>query len=350
MTTYSVRPEQRSGDEGDANTTPVPVTMDAVTQYRYGSPAEVLGLEVTEVPEPGPGEVLVRVRAAGVDQGTWHLVAGMPYVVRASGFGLRRPKCAVAGLDFAGEVVAVGEGVTDHRAGDEVFGIARGSFAQYAVAEVDRIAPKPEGLSFAEAAVLGVSGLAALQAVRDEAGVAVGDRVLVIGASGGVGSYAVQIAKSLGAEVTAVAGTAKLDLVRSLGADHVIDYTAGPIGESGGGYDVVIDIAGNRRLRELRGLLAERGRLVIVGGEGGGRLVGGVDRQVRAALWSLFSSKKMSMLISSENSADLRAIGELVDAGALVAPLQRTYPLSEAVEAIENLRLGRVRGKIALEP
>ena len=316
----------------------VPATMDAITQYEYGEASEVLGFE------------RIAVDAAGLDQGTWHLVAGLPHVVRLAGFGVRRPKNPVPGLDFAGEVVAIGSGVTGYTVGERVFGTSKGSFAQYAVADVERIAPMPAGVRPEQAAVVAVSGLTGLQGIRDVAGVVAGEKVLVIGASGGVGSYAVQVARALGAEVTGVASTSKLDFVRSLGADHVIDYTAGPIGDFGGGYDVILDMGGNRTLRELRRLLVPNGRLVITGGENGGSLVGGADRQIRASIWSLFSSKKMKTFISSENSEDLRTLAAMVERGELRIPLDRVVALPEAAGAIDDMRAGRVRGKLAVVP
>ncbi|MCO5318551.1 MAG: NAD(P)-dependent alcohol dehydrogenase [Microthrixaceae bacterium] len=348
MMTYAVS----NNDDATRNeeATMVPATMDAITQYEYGEASEVLGFERIAVPEPGADQVLVRVDAAGLDQGTWHLVAGLPHVVRLAGFGVRRPKNPVPGLDFAGEVVAIGSGVTGYTVGERVFGTSKGSFAQYAVADVERIAPMPAGVRPEQAAVVAVSGLTGLQGIRDVAGVVAGEKVLVIGASGGVGSYAVQVARALGAEVTGVASTSKLDFVRSLGADHVIDYTAGPIGDFGGGYDVILDMGGNRTLRELRRLLVPNGRLVITGGENGGSLVGGADRQIRASIWSLFSSKKMKTFISSENSEDLRTLAAMVERGELRIPLDRVVALPEAAGAIDDMRAGRVRGKLAVVP
>ena len=239
--------------------------MRAITQHRYGG-TETLQLTEIEAPTPGPDEVLVRVRAAGVDRGTWHLMAGQPYAVRLA-FGLRRPKFPVVGRDVAGVVDRVGADVTSFAIGDEVIGTADGSYADFAVVPVSRLARKPASLSFEEAATLPVSGATALQVVR-RAGVEAGDRVLVIGASGGVGSYAVQVAAARGAEVTGVASGAKADLVRSLGATDVIDHTREEIDASGRRWDVIIDLAGLRRLSLLRRCLAPDGTLVIAGGEG----------------------------------------------------------------------------------
>ena len=323
--------------------------MRAVVQEEYGEAAEVLSMATVDLPEIGQDEVLVEVAAAGVDQGVWHLTAGLPMAVRLAGYGVRRPKNRVPGSDVAGTVVAVGDGVSGLRPGDAVYGIARGSFARYAVAEAAKLAPKPDNLTFEQAAATPVSALAALQAVRDQGQVEAGQRVLVLGASGGVGSFAVQIAKAFRAEVTGVASSAKLDLVRELGADHVVDYTKDDIGPGGDGYDLILDIGGNRSLRDLRRLLAPRGRLVIVGGEAGGRWLGGTDRQIRAMLWSPFVGQKLGTFISSENNVDLAAITELIEAGRVTPAVERTFPLSEAVAAIDHLRGGGARGKVVLE-
>ncbi len=244
-------------------------TMRAVVQESYGA-ADVLRIEQIARPVPEPGEILVQVHAAGLDRGTWHLLTGKPYLMRIIGFGFRRPKSRVPGLDVAGTVVEVGSAVTRFAAGDEVFGISRGSFAEYAVVREDKLAPKPTNLGFEHAAVVPISGGTALQALRDSGRIEPGQQVLVIGASGGVGSYAVQLAKAFGAEVTGVASTGKLDLVRSLGADRVIDYTREDFADGVHRYDLVIDIGGNATLRRLRRALAPRGTLVIVGGEEGG--------------------------------------------------------------------------------
>src|SRR5690349_10260362 len=243
-------------------------TMRAIVQHRYGTvPEEVLRLERITCPRPAAGEVLVKVLAAGVDRGTWHLMAGQPYLMRL-GFGFRGPRIRVPGLDVAGTVEATGPGVTRFAVGDEVFGIARGSFAEYAVAREAKLARKPAALTFAQAAALAVSGLTALQGLRDAGHIQAGQKVLVIGASGGVGSYAVQLAKVFGAEVTGVASTAKADLVRTIGADHVIDYHKQDFADGRQRYDLILDISGNTPLSRLRRALTPRGTLVIAGGEG----------------------------------------------------------------------------------
>jgi NADPH:quinone reductase-like Zn-dependent oxidoreductase len=246
----------------------------------------VLRLAEIDKPEIAANEVLLKVRAAGMDRGTCHVMTGQPYLMRVMGFGFRGPKNPVAGLDVAGTVVAVGSDVTRFQAGDEVFGISRGSFAEYAAAREDKLAHKPAGLSFEQAAVVPVSALTAIQGLRDAGRIKAGQRVLIIGASGGVGTYAVQLAKAFGAEVTGVCGTTKVDLVRSIGANHVVDYTQEDFSDSVTRYDLILDIGGNSRLSRLRRALAPTGTLAIVGGEEGGRLIGGFDRQIRAVLLS----------------------------------------------------------------
>jgi NADPH:quinone reductase-like Zn-dependent oxidoreductase len=320
--------------------------MRAVTQQGYGG-SEQLSVTEIEAPTPGPTDVLVRVRAAGVDRGTWHLMTGRPYAVRLA-FGLRRPKHPVVGRDVAGVVEAVGDQVTAVAVGDEVIGTADGSYAELALVPEKRIGPKPSALSFEEAAVLPVSGLTALQAVRDAAQVAAGQRVLVIGASGGVGSYAVQIAAARGADITGVASGAKADLVRSLGASRVLDYTREEIGADGVRYDAIIDVAGLRSITELRRSLADDGTLVIVGGEGGDRWLGGTHRQLAAMALSPFVGQRLTALMSRESSADLAELGRLADQGKVRPQLERTFTLEEAAEAIDHVASGQARGKVAL--
>jgi NADPH:quinone reductase-like Zn-dependent oxidoreductase len=321
--------------------------MKAIVQDRYGSP-DVLQLREIETPVVGDDELLVRVHAAGVDQGVWHLMAGLPYLMRIAGFGLRAPKNPVRGYDVAGRVEAVGEHVTRFQPGDEVFGTCRGSFAEYAIAQPGRLAPKPANLTFEQAAAVPISGYAALQAVRDRGKVRSGQRILIIGAGGGVGTFAVQLAKAFGAEVTGVASTTKTDLVRSIGADHVIDYTREDFADGRNRYDVILDIAGNRSLSHLRRALAPEGTLVIVGGEGGGRWLGGIDRQLRAQVLSLFVRQKLGTWISTEREEDLEALRELLEAGKVTPVVDRTFPLSEVPEAIRYLRDGRARGKVVI--
>jgi 2-desacetyl-2-hydroxyethyl bacteriochlorophyllide A dehydrogenase len=312
--------------------------MKAVVQDRYGSP-DVLQLREIDKPAVGDDEVLVRVRAAGVDQGVWHMMAGV---------GLRAPKNPVRGYDVAGHVESVGDNVTEFEPGDEVFGTCNGSFAEYASARADRLARKPTSLTFEQAAAVPISGYAALQAVRDQGKVQPGQRVLIIGAGGGVGTFAVQIAKAFGAEVTGVVSTTKADLVQALGADHVIDYTREDFADGRRRYDVILDIAGNRSLSHLRRALAREGTLVIVGGEGGGKWFGGIDRQLRAQLLSPFVRQKLGTWISKERKEDLDALCELLEAGKVKPVVDRTFPLSEVPEAIRYLRERRARGKVVI--
>ena len=323
-------------------------TMQAIVQDEYGDAGDVLRLEAIERPEVGDDEVLVRVHAAGLDRGVWHLMAGLPYPVRLAGYGLRAPKNRVRGREVAGRVEAVGANVTALSPGDEVFGIAEGSFAEYVCARPDLLVAKPANLTFVQAAAVAVSALTALQAVRDRGKVQPGQKVLILGASGGVGTFAVQIAKAFGAEVTGVCSTAKVDLVRSIGADHVIDYTVDDIAGGADRYDVIIDIGGNRSLSTLRRALTPRGTLVITGGETGGRWLGGSDRQVRALLWSPFVGQKLGTFICSENNADLLVLRDLIESGKLAPVIDRTYPLSEVPAAIEHLQAGHARGKVVI--
>jgi NADPH:quinone reductase-like Zn-dependent oxidoreductase len=324
--------------------------MQAIVQDAYGEPSEVLRLAEVATPTPRSGEVLVRVRAAGVDRGTWHIVTGLPYPIRLAGFGLRRPKRPTPGMDLAGVVAAVGPGVGELRVGDEVYGSNPGAFAEYAAVPVEKLAPKPARLSFEQAAGVPISGYAALQGVRDHGSVAPGQRVLVLGASGGVGHLAAQIAVSLGAEVTGACRTDKVDLVRALGIAHVVDHTRDDPLDGRTVYDVIIDTGGHRRLRDLRRALTARGRLVIVGSEAGGRWLGGTDRQLRAVAWSVVSPRSMGSFVSRENAGDLAALTAMIDAGAVTPVVGRTLPLSEAATAIDLLTSGAARGKLVLTP
>ncbi|WP_086852328.1 NAD(P)-dependent alcohol dehydrogenase [Amycolatopsis kentuckyensis] len=318
--------------------------MKAIVQDRYGNPGVLEPRDIAR-PVPGPGEVLVRVHAAGVDPGVWHLTTGRPYVLRLLGFGLRTPKNPVRGLDFAGTVEETGDGVTKFRPGDEVFGECTGSFAEYAVAKVDRLAVKPARLSFEQAAAVAISGCTALQGLRDAGRVRPGQSVLVIGAAGGVGSFAVQLAKSFGAEVTAVCSTGKVDLVRELGADHVVDYTCADF--TGRRHDLILDTAGLRSLAHLRRALAPRGTLVIVGGEGG-RWLGGIQRVLRAAVLNPFVKQRLRGLVCTVRGADLEVLRETIEAGRLTPVLDRTHPLADAAAAIDYVHEGHSAGKIVL--
>jgi NADPH:quinone reductase-like Zn-dependent oxidoreductase len=321
--------------------------MKAIVQDAYGT-TEVLRLDEIGTPAIGDDEVLVRVRAAGLDQSVWHLMAGEPYLVRIMGYGLRAPKDRVRGWDLAGRVEAVGGKVTRFQPGDEVFGTCSGSFAEYACARADRLARMPANLAFEQGAAVPTSGYTALQGIRDKGRVRPGHRVLVIGAGGGVGTFAVQLAKAFGAEVTGVCSTAKVDLVRSIGADRVIDYTREDLADGRNRYDVILDTAGNRPLSRLRRALALRGTLVIVGGEGGGRWLGGIDRQLRAHLLSPFVRQRMGTFIAKERREDLEALRELLEAGTVAPVVDRTFPLGEVPEAIRYLRDGRARGKVVI--
>jgi NADPH:quinone reductase-like Zn-dependent oxidoreductase len=320
--------------------------MKAVVQETYGS-AGVLQLSDVEKPAIGSDDVLVRVRAAGVDRGVWHLMAGIPYLVRFMGFGLRKPKIRVPGMDLSGLVETAGSNVTRFQRGDEVFGVGIGTFAEYACARQDKIELKPSNLTFEEAAAVPVSGLAALQAVRDEGRVQPGQRVLIIGASGGVGTFAVQIAKAFEAEVTGVCSTAKADLVKSIGADHVIDYNREDIVDGQRQYDVILDIGGNRSLSHLRRVLTPKGTLVIVGGEGGGRWFG-LGRQLRAVLFSPFLHQKLRPQFPATRTGDLQFLNGLIEAGRVRPVIDRTFSMNQVPEAIHYLEEGRARGKVVI--
>ena len=319
--------------------------MRAIVQDRYGS-ADVLRLARVARPEITGNDVLLRVHAAGLDRGTWHLMTGKPYALRLV-VGLRRPRQPVAGRDAAGTVAAVGPRVTRFTVGDEVYGIAPGSFAEYAVAPEHKLARKPANLSFAQAAVVPVSALTALQGLCDVGGIEAGQKVLITGASGGVGSYAVQLAKALGAEVTSVCSTTKLDLVRSLGADHVIDYTRDDFADGTRHHDLILDIAGNPTISRLRRALTPTGTAVIAGGEEGGNWTG-MGRQLRAVAVSPFVRQRLTMVASRERSSDLARLTELIEAGQVTPSIDRTYPLDRVPEAMRQLDAGKVRGKIAI--
>jgi NADPH:quinone reductase-like Zn-dependent oxidoreductase len=324
------------------------MTMKAIVQDRYGS-ADVLELRDIEDPAVGPGDVLVRVRAAGCGPDVWHLMAGMPYIARLM-IGLREPKVGVRGWDVAGTVESVGANVTGFRPGDEVLGTAEGgSFAELAITRPDKLVPKPANLTFEQAAAVPISGTTALRAVRDAGNLQPGQRVLVIGAAGGVGSLAVQIAKAFGAEVTAVCSTSKADLVRSIGADHVIDYTREDLADGSRRWDLIVDTAGRRPLSQLRRALTPKGTLVIVGGDGGGDWTGGFFRgMLRAPVVSLFVSQRLRGLASKVKQDDLATLNELIEAGKVTPVIDRTYPLIEAPDAIRYLEEGHARGKIVI--
>ena len=321
--------------------------MQAIVQDTYGS-ADVLELRTIDTPSIDDGEVLIQVRAAGLDRGVWHLMTGLPYPIRVAGYGLRAPKMPTRGRELAGVVSAVGKDVTRFAPGDEVFGIGEGTFATYAVAREDKLASKPANLTFEEAAAVSISALTALQAVRDHGAITAGQRVLVIGASGGVGTFAVQIAKAFGAEVTGVCSTGKVDLVRSLGVDHVVDYTKDDFADANTRYDVIIDTGGNASLSRLRRVLSPKGTLVIVGGETGGRVLGGFDRGLRAVAISPFTGQRLKAMMCSENHEDLTVLAGLVESGTVRPVVERSYPLAETSDAIRHMEQGSVRGKVVI--
>jgi NADPH:quinone reductase-like Zn-dependent oxidoreductase len=321
-------------------------TMRAAVRRAYGSVDE-LRVELVERPRPAADEVLLRTRAAGLDRGAWHLMTGKPYLLRLV-YGLRRPRNPVLGTEVAGTVVAVGPAVTRFSVGDEVYGFSKGSFAEYAVAKESQLSPKPGAVSFEQAAVVPVSAATALQALVDVGRVQPGQSVLVIGASGGVGSYAVQLAKALGAEVTAVASAAKLELVRSLGADRVIDYARTDFAATGQRYDLILDIGGNPALHRLRRALTPTGTAVLVGGEEGDSLTGGLGRTLRARMVSMFVSHRLTNFIAKQRSSDLETLTELIETGRLRPVVDTTYPLDRVTEAMRQLEGGKVRSKVAI--
>jgi NADPH:quinone reductase-like Zn-dependent oxidoreductase len=319
--------------------------MKAVVRDSYGT-ADLLELRHIQRPTVAGNEVLVRVRAAGLDRGAWHVMTGRPYLIRLAGYGIRRPKTATLGSELAGVVEVVGADVTGLAPGDAVFGIGRGSLAEFTSARPDKLARMPANLTYEQAAAVPVSGLTALQSLRDRGDIQAGQHVLIVGASGGVGTFAVQLAKAFGAEVTGVCSTAKIGLVRSIGADHVIDYTVGDIRDGNRRYDLVLDIGGNRSITELRRVLTAKGTLVIVGGEGGGRWFGGIDRQLRAMALSPFVGQRLGTFVATQNSNDLDTLRALIEGGAVTPAIDRVRSLPEIPDAMRDLEAGRVRGKI----
>ena len=320
-------------------------TMHAVVQDTYGS-ADVLRLARIARPEIGDDEVLLRVQAASVHIGDWHVMTGLPHLLRVVGFGFRAPKARVRGMDVAGTVEAVGQNMPQFLAGDDLFGTCDGSFAEYAAASVDTLAHKPANLTFEQAAAVPTSAVAALQALRDAGGITSGQQVLIVGASGGVGLFAVQIAKSFGAEVTGVCSTAKADLVRSVGADHVIDYAEEDFVQSGQQYDLILVMGGNRSLSQLKKALRPGGTLVPVGTEEGNRWVGG-KAWIQAMLLSRLV-RHLRPLASEPNQADLQFLAELIEAGKITPVIDKTLPLSGVPDAIRYLHEGDARGKVVI--
>lgn len=324
----------------------LPETMRAIVQDRYGD-ADALELRTIERPTPGSGEVLIEVHAAGVDRGVEHLMTGEPYLARLA-FGLRRPRQPVPGLDVAGRVVAVGADTTRFAVGDEVMGVATGSFAEYAVAKEAKLVHKPHGLGFPEAAVATISGITALQALTDHGHVRPGERVLVLGASGGVGSYAVQLAVALGARVAGVASAAKADLVRGLGAEQVVDHRTEDFAGAGPVYDLIVDAGGRYPVRHLRRALKDHGRLVIVGGEGGNKLTGGIGRQLRAAMLSPFVGQELGFFLSREVLEAIERLAAHLESGAVVPAVGRSFTLAEVPDAMRALAAGEIAGKAVI--
>jgi NADPH:quinone reductase-like Zn-dependent oxidoreductase len=319
--------------------------MKAIVQRRYGSPDV---LQLTDVDEPGVGDdqVLVRVHAAAVNIGDWHLLRGVPYVIRLVA-GPRRPRREIPGLDIAGQVEAVGRNVRQFRAGDEVFGWCKGAFAEYACAAESDLLPRPANLTLEESAAVGDSAFTALAAVRDQGKVQPGDKVLINGASGGVGTFAVQIAKSFGAIVTGVCSTRNLDTVRSLGADQVIDYTREDFVQTGQLYDVMLDLVGTRSLSDCRRALTPQGTYVVVGVKDMGRWLG-LGRQIKALSLSPFVRQRMRVFVVRHTREDLGVLKELVEAGKVAPVIDRRYALSDIPEALRYQGEGHARGKIVI--
>ena len=337
------QPKKRPGQGAGAT------TMMAIVQNEYGpAPEDVLRLEEIDRPTIGADEILVRVHAASVDRGTWHVMSGLPLAIRVAGFGVRRPKYRNPGRSLAGTIEAIGTNVTQFKPGDAVYGVGDATFAEYARAPANKLAAKPANLSFEQAATVPVSALTALQAVRDHGRIEAGQKVLIIGASGGVGTFAVQIAKAFGAEVTGASSTAKMDAVQAIGADHVVDYIRDDFLDGTRRYDVILDMGGARRLSPLRRALTRRGALVLVGGMTDGRWLGGTDRVIRARLLSPFVGHDLRSFVNSENASDLEVLRELIESGKVTPAVDRSYGLSETIAAIRYLLDGHARGKIAI--
>jgi len=323
-------------------------TMKAIVQDKYGS-ADVLQLRDTAKPAIGEHDVLIRVRAAAVNPADWAIMGGVPYIARpAPMYGLRTPKNGIRGTDVAGQVEAVGSSVTRFRPGDEVFGWCRGAFAEYAAASEDGLAVKPTDLTFEQAATVPMAGSVALQALRDHGDVHVGQKVLVNGASGGIGTFAVQIAKSLGAEVTGVCSTSNVEMVRSIGADHVIDYTIDDFTQSGERYDFILDNISNRSLSDLRRALTPMGMLVPNGGQFQNRWFSSAGRLIKAMVSFRFVSQRLGRFVVAQKHDDLLALKELIEAGKVMPVIDRTYPLSETAAAMDHVGTGHARGKVVI--
>ena len=324
------------------------ITMKAIVRERYGSP-DVLELKDVDRPVVDDDSVLVRVRAASINAYDWHMMRGLPFLVRMSE-GLRKPKSSAMGVDLAGQVEAVGKNVTNFRPGDEVFGARTGSLAEYVRGgPTSALVPKPAGLTFEQAAAVNMAGTTALQGLRDKGQLKPGQRVLINGAAGGVGTFAVQIAKAFGAHVTAVCSTRNVDMVRSIGADEVVDYTREDFTRLGQQYDLIFDVAASRSLRETRRVLAPNGILVMVGVKGGRQMAPIVARLLTAVVWTRFANKKKMLPFLAKNSKeDLMVLKELIEAGKVRPVIDRTYPLSETADAMRYLEEGHARGKVVI--
>jgi len=321
--------------------------MKAIVQERFGPP-DVLRLADADMPKAGPGEVVIRVHAAALNPYDWHMLRGDPRIARLIGIGLTKPKSRVAGIDAAGRVEATGPDAGGLRPGDEVIGLAPGAFAEYALAKADLVVPKPGGLSFEQAAAVPLAATSALRAIQQVGAVRSGHRVLVNGAGGGGGTFAVQIAAALGAEVTGVCSTRNVDLVRSIGAAHVIDYTTEDFTAGRVRYDVILDNVGNRPLRRLRQALAPTGTLVYNAGGSPGHLIGAVGAGVQVAVVNGFARQRLRVLGFVQERADLLAVTGLIEAGTLTPVLGRTYPLADTAEGLRHVEAGHARGKVVI--
>lgn len=322
--------------------------MRAIVQDRFGPP-DTLRLVDAEKPEIGSGDVLLKVHAAAVNPYDWHMVRGDPRIARLmGGVGVTRPKARVAGVDFAGRVEDVGADVRGLRPGDEVFGFARGAFAEYAIADAALVVPKPTGLSFEQAAATPMAAVTALHAIRDRGRVRAGQRVLVNGAAGGVGTFAVQLAAGLGAEVTGVCSARKADLVRSIGATHVVDYAAEDFADGRVRYDLILDNVGNRSIRDLRRAVTRSGMVIVNGGGPPGHIIGAVGSILRAVTVNVFVRQRITMIPTTWSRDDLLAVAELVDAGTIRPVVDRTYPLVDTAAAVQYVEAGHAGGKVVI--